>query len=94
VDLDLYVKEGEDFKVLKVPSYVVRDLLRDRLSQDELKRINRLAERTEAPSMFKPGSVVADFSTKTAQCFQAGLRVEDLEPTWKVSIEPMTILNY
>ncbi len=30
MELDLYIKEGEQFKVLKVPQYVVKDLVRDR----------------------------------------------------------------
>ena len=94
MELGLYVKEGGIVKFLKVPQYVVRDLLRDRLSESELRRIQRLAEPAELPSIFKAGSVVADFSNKTATCFQAGLRVQDLEPTWKVAVEKLTLDHY
>lgn len=94
MDLKLYVKEGNILKVLHVPRYVVRDLLRDRLSKSELERINRLSECTKEPEPVQPGSVFVDFSTKTAQCFQAGLRLADLEPTWKVDVEPITLKNY
>ncbi len=94
MDVTLYVKEGAGLKVLKVPVYVVRDLLRDRLGQSELNRINRFAEKTNHPKTFKPGSVVIDFSNKTATCFQAGLKLEYLEPTWKVQTEKVTLENY
>ena len=94
MELDLYIKEGEGLKFLKVPLYVIKDLLRDRLSKSELDRINRFSEPTKEPQVFGPGSVVVDFSTKTARCFQAGLRVNDLEPTWKVRVEPLTLNNY
>lgn len=93
MDLKLYVKEGGELKVLRVPKYVVKDLLRDRLSKSELERINRLAESTKTPETIPPGSVFVDFSTKTAQCFQAGLRLADLEPTWKVNDELITLTN-
>lgn len=94
MQLSLYLKEGEQFRVLQVPQYVVKDLLRDRLSNSELNRINRLAEKIDSPNMFKAGSVVVDFSTKSAQCFQAGLNMDYLEPTWNVQIVPMTLQNY
>ena len=94
MDVTLYVKEGGDLKVLKVPTYVVRDLLRDRLSSSELNRINRFAEKTDTPGTFKPGSVLVDFSNKTATCFQAGLNLKYLEPTWKVNAEKVTLDNY
>lgn len=90
MDLSLYVKEGEQLKVLKVPQYVVKDLLRDRLSKSEVDRIHRFAEKTKSPRVFKPKSVIVDFSAKTAQCFQAGLNVTDLEPTWDVKVEDVT----
>ncbi|HLC88823.1 MAG TPA: hypothetical protein VJG49_02180 [Candidatus Nanoarchaeia archaeon] len=64
------------------------------MSKSEVDRINRLAEKTECPSIFKPGSVVVDFEKKTAQCFQAKLNVKNLEPTWDVSVEKMTLGSY
>jgi len=94
MDLNLYLKEGKEFKVLLVPQYVVKDLLRDRLSNCELDRINRLARKTPTPEVFKPGSVVVDFSKKAAQCFNAKLNLSNLEPTWDVQIEKMTLGNY
>ncbi len=94
MDVNLYVKEGKQGKVLKVPKYVVRDLLRDRLGRSDIARIHRLAEKTNPPAIFKPGSVVIDFSSRTAQCFKAGLNLEYLEPTWKVQAEKVTLENY
>lgn len=94
MDVELYVKEGEGMKMLKVPRHVVRDLLRDRLSASEIGRIHRLAEKMKTPSVFKPGSVVVDFSSKTAACFQAGLNLENLEPTWDIQKEKVTLENY
>lgn len=94
MELTLYVKEGEQLKALQVPVYVVRDLLRDRLSQSEINRIHRFADPVQQPDVFKPGSVVVDFSTKSAQCFQAGLRLQHLEPTWDVQSEKVTLENY
>lgn len=86
-DVYLYVKEGEQVKKVKVPLYVVKDLLRDRLSQSELNRIHRFAEPAKTPKHFNAGSVVVDFSTKTAMCFETGLNMEDLEPTWKIEYQ-------
>lgn len=94
MDVELYVKNGGSFKVLKVPDYIVKDLLRDRLSKSELNRINRFAEITKTPKVFKSGSVVIDFSNKTAQCFHAGLNIRELEPTWDVQMEKVTLKNY
>ena len=94
MELDLYVKEGETLKVLKVPQSIIKDLIRDRLSQSEIARIHRLAEATKIPQTFKTGSVIIDFSTKTAQCFQARLNLNMLEPTWNVINEEMTLENY
>ena len=94
MDVNLYVKEGEGLKLLKVPKYVVRDLLRDRLGKSELNRISRFAEKTKVPDKFKPGSVVIDFSKKTAKCFQAGLDLKNLEPTWDVEVEKVGLGNY
>ena len=94
MDVNLYVKEGEEMKVLKVPTYVIRDLLRDRLGRSDIARIHRMAEKTNPPAMFKAGSVVIDFSNRTAQCFKAGLNLEYLEPTWKVQAQKVTLENY
>lgn len=94
MDVSLYLKEGNGLRVLKVPAYVVRDLLRDRLSKSELDRINRFAEKTSVPEVFKPGSVVVDFSNKVAQCFNAKINVSNLEPTWDVQVEKVTLGNY
>ncbi len=90
----MYVKEGEEVKVLKVPKYVVRDLLRDRLGKSEINRIHRFGEKTELPTVFKAGSVFADFDTRTAHCFQAGLDVKNLEPTWNVQVEKVGLGGY
>lgn len=87
MDLQLYVKEGEQLKVLKVPEYVVKDLLRDRLSESELNRIRRVGEITKQPRMFKSGSVFADFDLKLARCFNAKINLEFLETKWKVEEE-------
>ena len=94
MDVSLYVKEGEELKFLKVPQYIVKDLLRDRLSKSELSRIDRLAEKTKVPKIFRSGSVIVDFSNKSAQCFHAGLNIKDLEPTWDVRTEKVTLRNY
>jgi len=69
MDISLYLKEGSAVRVLQVPLYIVRDLLRDRLSNSEINRINRFAEKTKMPEVFKPKSIVIDFEKKTAQCF-------------------------
>ncbi len=94
MELNLYIKEGEQLKLLKVPAYVVKNLLKDRLSQSELDRINRFCVPIEKPNFFSAGSVVVDFSNKTAKCFQAGLKIEYLEPTWDVKVETMSLNNY
>lgn len=94
MELNLYLKEGEQLKVLKVPPYVVKDLIRDRLSESEIGRIHRFAEETKKPDVFAPGSVVVDFSHKTAQCFQSGLNILLLDPTWNVKVEKVTLVNY
>lgn len=95
VDLLLYLKEenGNKFRVLKVPIYVVKDLIRDRLGKSEIDRIHRLAESVTAPETFGPGSVVVDFPAKRVQCFQTGLKIEDLEPTWNVTVEEQVLEN-
>lgn len=94
MDVNLYLKEGDLLKVLRVPQYVVRDLLRDRLSQSEISRIHRLAEKTKTPDVFRPGSVVVDFNEKIAHCFQAKINVANLEPTWEVQVEKVTLESY
>jgi len=94
MELSLYIKDGEKLKVLKVPHYVVKDLVRDRLSKSEIDRIHRFAEKTKTPKTFRSGSVVVDFSSRTAQCFQVGLNIADLEPTWDVKVEEVTLENY
>jgi len=86
-ELSLYVESEEGIKHLRVPVYIVKDLLRDRLSTSEVARIHRLADAVEKPELFKAGSVVVNFSTKTAQCFASGLKLEDLEPTWDVNVK-------
>lgn len=94
MELNLYIKEGEELKYLKVPIFVVKNLLRDRLSNSELNRIQRFAEKTNKPEIFKAGSVVVDFEKRTAQCFQSGLRLKDLDVTWDVEEKQMNLLNY
>ena len=84
MELNLYIKEGEEFKHLKVPTFVVKNLLCDRLSNSELDRIQRFAEKTDKPDIFKAGSVVVNFEKKAAECFQSGLRLKDLDLTWDV----------
>ena len=56
--LDLFLKEGEAYRTLKVPRDVVEDLLADRLCQPDVDRILRLA-----PELFKnvTGLKVDDF---------------------------------
>ncbi len=94
VELLLYLKEADGFRVLKVPIYVVKDLIRDRLGKSEIERIHRLAESVTTPEAFGPGSVVVDFPEKRAQCFQTGLNLEDLEPTWNVTVEKLIFDSY
>lgn len=96
VELLLYLKEenGNKFRVLKVPVYVVKDLIRDRLGKSEIDRIHRLAESVTTPEAFSPGSVVVDFPAKSAKCFQTGLNIEDLEPTWNVTSEKLIFDSY
>jgi hypothetical protein len=94
MDLNLYVKEGSQLKLVKVPTYVVKDLLRDRLSKSEIGRIHRFCDPVEEPSFFSPGSVVVDFDSRSAEFFQTGIDVNDLEPTWEVQVKKMTINNY
>jgi len=83
-DLALYIKEGESYRHLNVPQYFVKDLLRDRLSDCEIKRLNRLASATKIPDKLPQGSVIIDFSKKQALCHQAGFLLSDLDLTWKV----------
>lgn len=94
MEVSLYLKDGDDYKHLAVPLYVVRDMVRDRLSKSEIDRIFRLSSSIKLPEKLSSGSVIADFSKKQARCFQAGLGVEDLEPTWKVQVEKTTLMNY
>ena len=94
MDLQLYLQEEGGLRVLKVPKYVVKDLLRDRLGKWEIDRINRFAEKAELPEFFTTGSVVVDMAKKTARCFQTGINLADLEPTWDVKAEEMTLRNY
>lgn len=94
MELNLYIREGEDYKLLRVPAFVIKNLLCDRLSKSELDRINRFAEKIRKPEMFKAGSVVINFETKTAECFQSGLRLSDIEPAWSVEDKNMNLLNY
>lgn len=94
MELTLYLKEGEALRSLTVPTYVVKDILRDRLSKSERDRIDRFAKETAHPDVFKAGSVVVDFSTKSACCYQAGLNIEFLEPTWNVEIAQMKATKY
>ncbi|MEK6968407.1 MAG: hypothetical protein AABX51_07305 [Nanoarchaeota archaeon] len=94
MDLQLFIKNGTSYKVLKVPSYVVKNLLRDRLSSSELERIHRLAGPTEIPNPIKPGSLIVDFALKKAVCYQTKLDITSIEPTWAVKIEEVTLKNY
>lgn len=94
MQLSLYLKEGDNLRLLQVPQYVVKDLLRDRLSKSELNRIDRFAEKVDTPDTFKAGTAVIDFSTKTADCYQCKINIADLEPTWNVRVVSMTLENY
>lgn len=94
MDLQLFIKEGSNFKVLKVPPYVVKNLLRDRLSQSELDRIHRLAEPIDMPQIFKTGSVIVDFNSKTAECYQTKIDLTSIEPTWSITEQKITLDHY
>ncbi len=94
MEVALFIKEEENYRKLSVPLYVVRDLLRDRLSKSEISRILRLSSSAKLPEKMSSGSVVVDFSNRNARCFQANLGIEDLEPTWNVNVEKTTLLNY
>lgn len=94
MDLQLFIKEGTNYKVLKVPSYIVKNLLRDRLSQSELDRIHRLSEPVKIPQNFKAGSVIVDFSSKTAECYQTKIDMGSIEATWIVNEQNLTLNNY
>lgn len=85
MEVSLYLKEDSGFRFLKVPLYVVKDLLRDRLGSKDLKRLDRFADKIDVPSSFTSGSVVVDFKEKTAECYEAGIRLDYLEPTWAVT---------
>ncbi|MFH1649222.1 MAG: hypothetical protein ABIA93_01610 [Candidatus Woesearchaeota archaeon] len=93
-NLTLFVREGESLKAGVVPRYVVRDLLRDRLGEDEIARIHRFIKPVESSTVFQAGSVVVDFSKKQAECFDARIDVKYLEPTWDVKINNVTLANY
>lgn len=94
MEIALFFKEDGEFRHLDVPLYVVKDLLCDRLSKSEMARIHRLADKKELPEKITPGTVVADFDEKTAQFYQVKINVEHLEPTWNVTNEKITLLNY
>jgi len=93
VELDLYVKDEDRYKQLRIPLSILKDLLRDRLTTAELERIWRLAQPV-AVETFKSGSVVLDFATKSATCYNAKINLEMLEPTWNVKNERLTLANY
>lgn len=93
-DINLLIKDGGSYKSLLVPLYVVKDLLRDRLSKSEVSRLHRLAEPVQVDKGFEAGTVVVDFSTRQARCFQAELNVDDLEPSWEVVVENRTMTGY
>jgi len=94
MELTLYVEDGDSLKALRVPHFVVKDLVRDRLSESEINRIHRLAEPVKTPSTFKAGSVIVNFAAKTARCFDARIDLASLEPTWTVTNEKITLENY
>ena len=94
MQISLYVEEKEHFKMLNVPHFVVKDLVRDRLSESEISRIHRLASPTKRPSAFKSGSVIVNFSEKTAWCFNTKLNLPSDEPTWTLISEKLTLANY
>ena len=94
MELNLYIKEGEQLKLIKVPAYVVKNLLRDRLSSSELDRIHRLAKPVEIPNNFKAGSVIANFTLKTAECYQTKIDIASIDATWEVNENKMTLQNY
>ncbi|MBS3148837.1 hypothetical protein J4219_08210 [Candidatus Woesearchaeota archaeon] len=94
MDIQLFIKEGTSYKVLRVPVYVVKNLLRDRLSRSELDRIHRLAGPVEMSDNFKSGSIIVDFSSKTAECYQTKIDLTSFDPTWKVNNEKITLNNY
>jgi len=93
MDLQLFIKEGNRYKVLKVPSYVVKNLLRDKLSSSELDRIHRLAAPIEVSGNFKAGSVIVDFALKKAECYQSKIDLMSIEATWDIDEQPLTLQN-
>ena len=94
MDVSLYIKEGEKLKMLKVPKYVVRDLLRDRLSNSDIERINDFSKIVSEPSEYPVGSVVIEFSSKKATCFRANIDLRHLEPTWNVENKEVGLMNW
>ena len=94
MDVSLYIKEGEKLKMLKVPKYVVRDLLRDRLSNSDIERINDFSKIVSEPSEYPVGSVVIEFSSKKATCFRANIDLRHLEATWNVENKEVGLMNW
>ncbi len=94
MDVNLYIREEGKLKFLKVPKYVIRDLLRDRLGESMIDRIHRFCEEVSEPSEFPVGSVVVDFFLRKAICYKADIDLKYLEPTWNVESEKVGLMNY
>ncbi len=89
MEVNLYLKEDDGFRFLKVPLFVVKDLLRDRLGDKGIKRIDRFASKIDTPDGFSSGSVVVDFKNRSAEFYEVGIRLDYLEPTWDVKDVPL-----
>ena len=93
-ELDLYLREEESLRHLRVPSYVVRHLLQNRLGEADLKRIQRLSSTVLPVETFKKGSVVINMSERSAQVWGAKIGLSDLETDWAVEDKDLTLSNY
>jgi hypothetical protein len=68
-----------DNRTMTIPYYILRDLLRDRLSTNEINRIYRLSEPNHSSDL---NAVTLNFKDKTAVIpFKLD---EYLEPTWRI----------
>ena len=94
MNIKVFVKEGSSFRSLDVPLDVVRDLLRDRLIDLDEERIKKYGRPVKSTNDFPTGSVVLDFDIRTAWSYNAPLKLEHLEPTWKIVSENVTLKKY
>jgi hypothetical protein len=92
--LNVYIKEGEQFTRARLPVWMVKHILRDRLIERDIKRVKESARPILPPGTFGPRTVVLDFSSKKAQFFDVSLRLDWLESPWEIRVEKMTLQNY